>query len=112
MIFIRKSLDYVFTREELHVLDSVIPPFRRSKQVPQVEVSIDDILHLLQKSKCFDLVVFFCSLKSAVSRSHINGKGQSYSAIPKNSSKVNISDEVARSGAWLHVNQSKASFQE
>ncbi|XP_046442377.1 sodium bicarbonate cotransporter 3-like isoform X1 [Daphnia pulex] len=85
MIFIRKSLDYVFTREELHVLDSVIPPFRRKKQEPLVESG---------------------------SKSHINGKGQSYSAIPKNSSKVNISDEVARSGAWLHVNQSKASFQD
>jgi hypothetical protein len=43
MIFIRKSLDYVFTREELHVLDSVIPPFRRKKQEPLVEVCIVDI---------------------------------------------------------------------
>jgi hypothetical protein len=59
----------------------------------------------------FNSDMFLFSLKSG-SKSHINGKGQSYSAIPKNSSKVNISDEVARSGAWLHVNQSKASFQE
>lgn len=45
-------------------------------------------------------------------KSIVNGKGQSYSALPKNSSKVNISDEVARSGAWLHVNHSKSTFQE
>jgi hypothetical protein len=43
MIFIRKSLDYVFTREELHVLDSVIPPFRRKKQEHLVEECIVDI---------------------------------------------------------------------
>uniref|UniRef100_A0A0P5GM72 Anion exchange protein n=1 Tax=Daphnia magna TaxID=35525 RepID=A0A0P5GM72_9CRUS len=85
MIFIRKALDFVFTREELHVLDSVIPPFRRSKNPPQVESGTKSI---------------------------VNGKGQSYSALPKNSSKVNISDEVARSGAWLHVNHSKSTFQD
>lgn len=108
MIFIRKSLDYVFTREELHVLDSVIPPFRRKKQEPLVEVCIVDIW---LEQIVLTVIVFFFSPKSGT-KSHVNGKGQSYSAIPKNSSKVNISDEVAKSGAWLHVNQSKASFQE
>ena len=111
MIFIRKSLDYVFTREELHVLDSIIPPFRRKKQEPLVEVSVVDIFTWEKEQNVFYSDCSFASLKSG-SKSHINGRGQSYSAIPKNSSKVNISDEVARSGAWLHVNQSKASFQE
>ena len=29
MIFVRKCLDYVFTKDELRVLDTVIPPFRQ-----------------------------------------------------------------------------------
>ncbi len=42
MIFIRKCLDFIFTREELHVLDSVIPPFRRKKVDTSAEVSSID----------------------------------------------------------------------
>ncbi len=53
-------MDYVFTREELHVLDSVIPPFRRKKQEPHVEVNIVDIL--LQKKKCIYSNCFFAQV--------------------------------------------------
>lgn len=40
MIFIRKCLDFIFTREELAALDSIIPPFSRKKNENQpIEVS-------------------------------------------------------------------------
>ena len=41
---------------------------------------------------------------------HLNGKERFQ--LPKINSKVNISDEVVKSGVWLHINQSKTSLQE
>jgi hypothetical protein len=42
MIFIRKSLDFVYTKEELRALDGMLPPFRRKKSP-----AIDEVLVLL-----------------------------------------------------------------
>jgi hypothetical protein len=42
MIFIRKSLDFVYTKEELRALDAMLPPFRRKKQP-----AIDEVIVLL-----------------------------------------------------------------
>ena len=43
MIFIRKALDYIFTKDELRILDTVIPPFRKSELKKLLDVSCDFI---------------------------------------------------------------------
>ncbi len=92
MIFIRKALDYVFTKDELRVLDTIIPPLRKSKKENDKNKST------LETAESF--------LKPGTS----NGL---YSVDRNNTSSsatVNISDEVVKSGAWLHVNQKNATF--
>lgn len=77
MIFVRKCLDFVFTKTELRALDTVIPPFRSKKQTKHEE--------------------------DGTELANVNGK----KSLPKISSKVNISDEVIKSGVWKHVNYNK-----
>lgn len=81
MIFVRKLLDYIFTKDELRVLDTVIPPFRQK--------NLNKLLS-----------------QSASKMHYMNDLDDSH--FPKISSKVNISDEVVKSGVWLHVNNEKS----
>ena len=81
MIFVRKCLDFVFTKDELRVLDAVLPPFR-CKKTPAIGRPADD------------------------SESSANGKS-SRDGMPKNPSRVNISDEVTKSTVWKNVNENK-----
>ena len=72
MIFVRKCLDFVFTKEELRALDAILPPLGKQKTQDVEE----------------------------------NGE---LKPISRKMSKVNISNEVDRSGVWKHVNQNKNS---
>lgn len=93
MIFIRKALDYVFSKDELRVLDSIIPPIRMKSQ-----------------NKCISP-----SLDSAESTKPESSNGipcitNQNKPLTKRSSSVNISNEVVKSGVWIHVNQRNAPF--
>jgi len=84
IIFVRKLLDYVFTKSELRALDTVIPPFRQKKMLPLEGKSDSD--------------------------NNDNGKGN----FPKTKSKstVNITDEMLTTGTWKHVNATVGKAQE
>ena len=91
MIFIRKALDYVFSKDELRVLDSIIPPLRNksSKKKPNLENT---------------------ELAKPESNNGLLSTNQNKTLTQRNSS-VNISNEVVKSGVWIHVNQKNATFQ-
>lgn len=91
IIFIRKALDYVFSKDELRVLDSIIPPLRNksSKKKPNLENT---------------------ELGKPESSNGLLSTNQN-KALTQKSSSVNISNEVVKSGVWIHVNQKNATFQ-
>jgi hypothetical protein len=91
MIFIRKALDYVFTKDELRVLDSIIPPLRKSKK------KYGDSKASLETAEPFSKPGSINELSHFVRNN-------------TSSASVNMSDEVVKSGAWLHVHQKTASF--
>lgn len=93
MIFIRKALDYVFSKDELRVLDSIIPPIRMKSQNKYISPSLD----------------------SAESTKPESSNGipcitNQNKPLTKRNSSVNISNEVVKSGVWIHVNQRNAPF--
>ncbi len=57
MIFVRKALDFVFTKDELRVLDTVIPPFRKSQKKDDSTNNNEVVYFYLKKS--FMLIVSF-----------------------------------------------------
>jgi len=91
IIFIRKALDYVFSKDELRVLDSIIPPLRNksSKKKPNLENT---------------------ELGKPDASNELLSTNQKKTLTQKCSS-VNISNEVVKSGVWIHVNQKNATFQ-
>lgn len=70
MIFVRKSLDNFYTKDELRVIDAVIPPFKQKKD---------------KKGMDFEEPMNTPDAKT---------KG-----------KMNISEELNKSGVWTHLTQ-------
>ena len=93
MIFIRKALDYVFSKDELRVLDSIIPPIRMKPQNTCINPSLDSA----ESSKPESSNGIPCIINQN-------------KPLTKRSSSVNISNEVVKSGVWIHVNQRNAPF--
>lgn len=92
MIFIREALDYFFTKDELRVLDTIIPPLRKSKKENG------------NNKACLETVESFSKPGPTNGLFYVDRNNTNSSA------SVNISDEVVKSGAWLHVNQKNATF--
>ena len=47
MIVIRKGLDHFFTKEELRILDDILPSFTRRKQLDDEDRKVRNLLHNL-----------------------------------------------------------------
>lgn len=92
IIFIRKALDYVFSKEELRVLDSIIPPLRNKSSKKKESLENTELAKPDEPGNGLPSV-------------------NQNKALAKRSSSVNISNEVVKSGVWIHVNQKNASFQ-
>ena len=107
IIFVRKLLDYVFTKSELRALDTVIPPFRQKKMLPlEGKVFSSCSRTFLTFTHFFfnfqNLHDHLGLVNQSDSDNNDNGKGN----FPKTKSKstVNITDEMLTTGTWKHVN--------
>ena len=58
MIFVRKALDFVFTKDELRVLDTVIPPFRKSQKKDD-STNNNEVVYFYLKKKVLCLLFRF-----------------------------------------------------
>lgn len=96
MIGIRKSLDFVFTKKELQVLDDILPEFKRQHR-------LDDEEALQQETdgdekKINGLHVTKSSVEVAMSNGNVLH-------IPQGA-KFNITEEMNRSGCWTSLEPS------
>jgi len=109
MIFVRKLLDFVFTKKELRVLDDILPAFKRHDRLDDEEA-----LQQTEDGDCSDnnseerrSSVNLRYTKSALEVDIANGKVM---GIPQASIKqqqqqqqINITEEMNKSGVWKSV---------
>ncbi|KAK9754989.1 Band 3 cytoplasmic domain [Popillia japonica] len=87
MIGIRKSLDFIFTRRELKILDDVMPELSKRNQQEQMEQDAEAKPLQVESSG---------NLKISLANGNIMN-------IPL--SAINISEEVNKTGIWKQVNE-------
>merc|ERR1719369_1248466 len=77
MIGIRKLLDYVFTKEELKVLDDMLPEFTRKKQKEDFDEKQEKhAKSILKKKRSFFNIPLRNGAVMKLSQSNINLKGE------------------------------------
>merc|ERR1711972_488949 len=99
-IGIRKMLDFIFTRDELKVLDDIMPEFHRKKQKDDEEEVVKEEERRASQQMSNLKVTPSGNLSIPLS----NG---SVMKVPPNS--INTSEEVNKSGIWHQVDSNNKS---
>ncbi|KAM3615007.1 uncharacterized protein V6R79_022083 [Siganus canaliculatus] len=92
LVFIRKLLDFCFTKRELSWLDDLMPESRKKKEDDRKKKQKEDARRMLEEAEG--------------EGSYGGGRFPVPSLKRSDPSEVNISDEVDRSGVWKSVSKS------
>ncbi|XP_060556502.1 electrogenic sodium bicarbonate cotransporter 1-like isoform X2 [Ruditapes philippinarum] len=95
--FVRKAMDKMFTQYELSYLDDIMPSEDKNKQEDEKkgfygDPTDDDEMEIDEREKMMDLKM----------KHTMGDKFGGYMAVP-NSDRVNISEEMSKTGIWMQV---------